>query len=92
MGSAVEETTGFAEFVARQATLALERAERRLMVVVPLALARPRISWAWGLMWVFWLIPAQENGGDLWRVAVAVGVVGAVAGFGMRVPFRGADA
>jgi glycerol-3-phosphate O-acyltransferase len=30
MGGAVHETTGFAEFVARQAALALERAERRL--------------------------------------------------------------
>ncbi len=30
MGGAVGETTGFAEFVARQAALALERAERRL--------------------------------------------------------------
>src|SRR6185503_3838331 len=30
MGGAIGETTGFAEFVARQAALALERAERRL--------------------------------------------------------------
>ena len=48
------------------------------LLVVPLALARPKLSWAWGLMWVFWLIPAQENGGDIWRILLATGVVGAV--------------
>lgn len=48
------------------------------LLVVPLALARPRLSWAWGLMWIFWLMPAQENEGDLWRIALATAVVGAV--------------
>jgi len=48
------------------------------LLVVPLALARPRLSWAWGLMWVFWLIPAQENEGDLWRVVLATALAGAV--------------
>ncbi|HSI97952.1 MAG TPA: glycosyltransferase family 87 protein, partial [Gaiellaceae bacterium] len=47
------------------------------LLVVPLALARPRISWAWGMMWIFWVMPAQENQGDLWRLLVAVLVVGA---------------
>ena len=46
------------------------------LLVVPLALARPRISWAWALLWVFWLIPDQENQGDPWRIVLAVAVVG----------------
>ena len=53
-------------------------------LVIPLALARPRFSWAWGLLWVFWLIPGQENQGDLWRVVLATAVAGAVALVGLR--------
>jgi hypothetical protein len=52
------------------------------LLVVPLALARPRLSWLWLSMWVFWLTPAQENENDLWRIAVAVvltAIVGAVS-------------
>lgn len=48
------------------------------LLIVPLAVAWPRLSWAWGLMWVFWLIPAQENDGDLWRILLAVAVTGAI--------------
>ena len=48
------------------------------LLVVPLALMRPRLSWAWGLMWVFWLMPAQENRGDLWKIVLAIAVMGAV--------------
>jgi len=43
-----------------------------VLLIVPLALARPRLSLAWGLMWIFWLFPAQENGGDLWPIVVAL--------------------
>jgi len=49
------------------------------LLVVPLALARPRISWAWGFMWIFWLIPTQENEGDVWRILLAIAIVAAVA-------------
>ncbi len=49
-----------------------------VLLVAPLALARPRLSWAWGLMWVFWLIPTPGNNGELWRIALAVIVVGLV--------------
>jgi len=48
------------------------------LLVVPLALARPRLSSAWVLLMIFWLVPAQENVGELWRIVVAVVVVGAV--------------
>lgn len=45
------------------------------LLVVPLALARPRFAWPWLLMWVFWITPVQENQDDLWRIIVAL-VVG----------------
>jgi Glycosyltransferase family 87 len=48
------------------------------LLVVPLALASPTLSLAWGSMWLFWLIPAQENGGELWRVVVALAVTAGV--------------
>jgi hypothetical protein len=43
-----------------------------LLLVAPLALARPRLSWAWLLLWLFWFVPAQESGGEVWRVAVGL--------------------
>ncbi|MCS7008260.1 MAG: hypothetical protein NZL88_11965, partial [Gaiellaceae bacterium] len=46
-----------------------------VLFVVPLALARPRIAWAWGLLWVFWFVPAQESDGSLSRLALAIAVV-----------------
>jgi alpha-1,2-mannosyltransferase len=58
------------------------------LLIVPLALARPRLSWAWGLMWVFWLIPAQENEGDLWRIVLAIAVAGAIVVQGARSQCR----
>ena len=60
------------------------------LLVVPLAFARPRISWAWGLLWVFWLVPAQENQGGLWRIVlvyVLVGVAFAITA-GVQLPRR----
>ncbi len=58
------------------------------LLVVPLALARPKLSWAWGLMWVFWLIPAQENRGDLWRILIAMTVVGGVLAVSVSTRLR----
>ena len=29
------------------------------LLVVPLALARPRLAWAWGLLWLLWLTPGH---------------------------------
>ena len=54
------------------------------LLVVPLALARPRIAWAWVLMWAFWLIPDQQNGGDAWRIALASAVVGGLVAAVLR--------
>ena len=49
------------------------------LLVLPLALARPRLSAAWALLMAFWLVPAQENGGDLWPI-VAVVILAAMVG------------
>jgi hypothetical protein len=48
------------------------------LLVVPLAVSRPRFAWPWLLMWVFWLVPEQESQGDLWRIALATLLVGGV--------------
>jgi len=48
------------------------------LLIVPLALARPKLSLAWGVMWLFWLFPAQENGGDLWPIVVALALTATV--------------
>ena len=56
------------------------------LLVVPLALARPRLSLAWGLMWVFWLMPAQENGGDLWPIVLALALMAAVLALSAAIP------
>jgi len=48
------------------------------LLAVPLALARPRLSLAWGVMWVFWLTPVQTNEGDPWRVVLCLALVAAV--------------
>lgn len=48
-----------------------------LLLVAPLALARPKLAWAWGLMWAFWIIPTPGNSGEFWRIAVAVAICAA---------------
>lgn len=48
-------------------------------LVVPLALARPRLAGAWLLLWAFWLVPAQESDGALWRLGLALGVAAGAA-------------
>lgn len=58
------------------------------LLVVPLALVRPRLSWTWGLMWAFWLVPAQENGGELWRIVLAVVAAGAALAVAAALPRR----
>jgi hypothetical protein len=48
------------------------------LLIVPLALWRPRFSWVWGLLWLFWIIPVQENAGALWPILLAYAIVAAV--------------
>lgn len=49
------------------------------LLVLPLALTRPRLAWLWMIMWAFWLIPQQGNQGDLWRIVLSAAFVVAVA-------------
>jgi hypothetical protein len=55
------------------------------LLVLPLALARPRLAWLWALLWAFWLIPAQGNQGHLWRILLAAAFTAAVAVLCARV-------
>lgn len=54
------------------------------LLVVPLAITRPRFAWPWLLMWAFWLTPEQENLGELWRIVLAVTLAGIVLVQGER--------
>jgi hypothetical protein len=56
------------------------------LLAVPLALVWPRLSLAWGVMWVFWLTPVQTNEGDLWRIVLALALVAAVLAVSARPP------
>ena len=55
---------------------------------VPLALTRPRLSWAWALLWVFWLIPASWNEQGVWKILLAIALVSAVLVQATRVDGR----
>jgi Glycosyltransferase family 87 len=48
------------------------------LLVVPVAIYRPRLAWVWPLFWLFWLTPHQTNQGDLWRILVVDGLVAAL--------------
>jgi len=48
------------------------------LLVVPLVLAAPRLTWPWLLLWVFWLTPSQESYGDIWRIVLAAATASAV--------------
>jgi hypothetical protein len=59
-----------------------------LLLVVPIALLRPRLAAVWFLPLVLWLTPFQETDGELWRIALALGALAAVAllAAGLRRP------
>ncbi len=42
------------------------------LLLVPLAIARPRLAWAWALPFLFWLTPTQENDGNAWSIIVGL--------------------
>jgi hypothetical protein len=51
------------------------------LLVLPLALARPRLAWPWALLWVFWLVPGQGNEGEILSIVFATAIAGAVVAF-----------
>jgi hypothetical protein len=50
-----------------------------VLLLVPLALARPRLSWAWALPMLLWLTPHPEAAGVAGRCVLLLGVTAAVA-------------
>ncbi|MCZ7589994.1 MAG: DUF2029 domain-containing protein [Gaiella sp.] len=58
------------------------------LLVVPLCLARPRLAWAWGAMWLLWLTPGHVSHGDVWRIALGTAVMSAVLVVSVRARER----
>jgi alpha-1,2-mannosyltransferase len=50
-----------------------------VLLIVPIALARPRLSGLWFVPLLYWASPATESVGDLRRLIVGIGVTVAVA-------------
>jgi len=50
-----------------------------LLLLVPIALYRPRLSGLWFLPLLLWLTPATHSQGVTWRIALALGVLAVVA-------------
>jgi alpha-1,2-mannosyltransferase len=50
-----------------------------LLLYVPIALYRPRLSGLWFLPLLLWLTPLTHSQGTTWRIALALGVVAVVA-------------
>ncbi len=50
-----------------------------LLLFVPIALYRPRLSGLWFVPLVLWLTPATHSHGTIWRIALALAVVAVVA-------------
>jgi alpha-1,2-mannosyltransferase len=48
------------------------------LLVVPVAIARPRLSGLWLLPLLYWITPYYESDGDTWRIVVALAVALAV--------------
>jgi hypothetical protein len=49
------------------------------LLLIPIALARPRLSALWFAPMVFWVTHALESNGELWRLCVAFAITAAVA-------------
>jgi len=50
-----------------------------LLLLVPIALYRPRLSGLWFLPLLLWLTPSTHSHGITWRIALALGVTAVVA-------------
>jgi hypothetical protein len=48
-----------------------------VLLVVPVALYRQRFSAAWAVPLLFWLLPGQENNGQIANILIAFGLAGA---------------
>jgi alpha-1,2-mannosyltransferase len=50
-----------------------------LLLAAPLAIAFPRLGPAWFIPLAFWVWPFQETGGDVWKIALGVAALAALA-------------
>ena len=50
-----------------------------LLLFVPIAFYRPRLSGLWFLPLVLWLTPSSNSHGDTWRIVLALAVIAVVA-------------
>ena len=57
-----------------------------LLLYVPVALYRPRLSGVWFVPLVLWLTPTTHSHGTTWRIALALGVLAVIA---VRTVFDG---
>jgi alpha-1,2-mannosyltransferase len=57
-----------------------------VLLFVPLALYRPRLSALWFAPLAFWITPLAHSGGSVWRTAVALVVAAAIAGLAVSQP------
>jgi hypothetical protein len=64
-----------------------------LLLLIPLALSRPRFGPLWLVPALFWITPFQENEGDVWRfvVVLSLAAVVFVAATVRPLPFRLSD-
>lgn len=49
-----------------------------VLLFVPIALARPRVSAIWFAPFVFWVTPLAHSNGSVWRTCFALGVVAVI--------------
>jgi hypothetical protein len=63
------------------------------LLLVPLALYRPRLSALWFAPFVLWVSPETHSGGSVWRIGLALAVLALVAGrvLGGNAPRRAED-
>jgi alpha-1,2-mannosyltransferase len=55
-----------------------------VLLVVPVALYRQRFSAAWAIPLLFWLLPGQENNGQIANILIAFGLAGATLALASR--------
>lgn len=59
-----------------------------LLLYVPIALYRPRLSGLWFLPLVLWLTPTAHSHGTTWRIALALAVIAVIAAISISGRFR----
>jgi hypothetical protein len=56
-----------------------------MLLLVPIAIARPRLSPLWVVPLAYWVTPFQESDGELWRIAVGLGTAAIAIALALRM-------